>query len=490
MAEDIEGSTDIADIVNPSATSSKAELAWDALLPGFTSGYMYYGKAIDMEVKQTIASNNAVAYAQEVIDANPNTDTTKPSVFIPQRYPYNPEEMGFGPLYGYQQHLNSADFTVWTFAHDVKGIQNAVIKYRVDNDGTNPLNNNDNETYTGGNSVGDWESISMTEKVFPSGNVTNDPEIDFFVLPTHIANLYYGKIVGLSEVLVDYYVEVTDTNGNVTKSKIQHVWVGENLDVNPTVTFEPESNYSADPIDVIITATDSTDPNPTLYFTTDGTEPTTSSVSATSTTTINVTESTTFKVFAKDIDSNESDIITKTYNIGNIPDITVYFKPGNDWTVTPNIYWWNATPNGSLADQTWPGIYMQVHDSEWYKHTFSGVSSINVIFNNGSGGSGNQTEDIVGVTGDLWYEWGTGVLSNQQEVLKKVKIYPNPATHYQRMEGSLEISNYSIYSILGKEILNGKASNNQIDVSQLKKGTYILKLISNKGYIKTLKFIK
>lgn len=490
MAEDLEGSTDISDIVNPSASSSKAELAWHYLLPGFTSGYMYYGKAIDMEIKQTIASNNAVSVAQEVIDANPNTDTTKPSVFIPQRYPYNPGEMGFGPLYGYQQHLNSADFTVWTFAHDVKGIQKAELKYRVDNDGVNPLNNNDNETYAGGNSVGSWQSLPMTEKAFPTGNITNDPDIDFFVLPTHIANLYYAKITGLSEVLVDYYLEVTDVNGNVTKTKIQHVWVGENLNVKPVISFDPESNFSSDPIEVTINATDSTDPDPVIYYTTDGTNPTINSSSAVSTVSINITETTTFKAFARDADGNESDIVTKTYNIGNIPDITVYFKPPNSWSVTPRIYWWNAAPNGSLADQTWPGIEMQVHDSEWYKHTFSGVTSINVIFNNGSGGSGNQTEDITGVTGDLYYEWGTGVLSTQQDQLKEVKVYPNPATHYLRIDSNLEVNQFAIYDTLGKEILKGTIQQNQIDVSKLQKGTYILRLINNSGLIKSVRFMK
>lgn len=490
MAEDIEGSTDIADIVNPSVTSSKAELAWHYLLPGFTSGYMYYGKSIDMEIKQTIASNNAVDVANEVIDANPTIDTTKPSVFIPQRYPYNPGEVGFGPTYGYQQHLNKADFTVWTFAYDVKGIQKAELKYRVDNDGVNPLADNDNETYDGGSSVGSWETINMNERVFPKGNITNDSEIDFFVLPDYIANMYYAKITGLSEVLVDYYVEVTDTNGNVTKSKIQHVWVGKNLDVNPEINFTPESNYSPNAIDVTITATDSTDDNPTLYYTTDGSEPTESSTSASKTVTINITESTTFKVFAKDKDGNTSEVITKTYNIGSIPDLTVYFKPGSNWNVTPKIYWWNAAPSATLADGTWPGIDMQVHDSEWYKYTFSGVTSINVIFNNGSGGSGNQTEDITNVTQELWYAWGSGILSTSREELNQVKIYPNPATSFLRIESDIDAETFIINDLLGKEIKSGKINNGQIDVSNLSKGTYILQLMKGIQKIKSVKFIK
>lgn len=490
MAEDLEGSTDIADIVNPSATSSKAELAWHYLLPGFTSGYMYYGKSIDMEIKQTIASNNAVDVANEVIDANPTIDTTKPSVFIPQRYPYNPGEIGFGPTYGYQQHLNKADFTVWTFAYDVKGIQKAELKYRVDNDGVNPLDNNDNETYNGGSSVGSWQTLNMNERAFPKGNITNDAEIDFFVLPEYIANMYYAKITGLSEVLVDYYVEVTDTNGNITKSKIQHVWVGKNLDVNPEISFTPDSNYSPNAINVTITATDSTDDNPTLYYTIDGSEPTESSTSASKTVTINITETTTFKVFAKDKDDNASDVVTKTYNIGSIPDLTVYFKPDPNWNITPKIYWWNAMPENTLADGSWPGIDMQVHDNEWYKHTFSGVTSINVIFNNGSGGSGNQTEDITNVSQELWYEWGTGVLSTSKEELNQVRIYPNPATSFLRIESNIGAESFKINDLLGKEIKSGKILNGQIDVSKLSKGTYLLQLMKGTQKMKAVKFIK
>ncbi|WP_370392188.1 starch-binding protein [uncultured Winogradskyella sp.] len=669
MAEDLEGSTDIEDIVNPSATASDAELAWHALLPGYTSGYMYYGKSIDMEIKQTIAANNAVDYAEQVINSNAGIDNTPPSVFIPQRYPYNPGEIGFGPTYGYQQHLNTADFTVWTFAFDVSGIASAELKYRVDNDGQNPLNNNDNETYAGGPSVGDWQTLSMTERIFPKTNITNDPEIDFFVLPDYIANEYYAKIEGLSEVLVDYYVEFTDTNGNVERSKIQHVWVGENLNVNPTIAFTPEDNYSADPLDVTITATDSTDPSPIIYYTTDGSEPTLSSTNAVSTTTLNITETTTFKAFAQDIDGNISDTVTKTYFIGDIdgftvyfkppsswttspkiyywdtqpqgvladatwpgvdmtpycdgwysftfsgvsstnlifndgtgtqspdlvansdsyydwdsaswvsnPDInspclsisppggtypigtsieviievenatifyttdgsepttssasatnsviipissnttikafaqdgqntseiitevyeftdvntiTVFFRPPSDWSVTPNVYWWNAAPTGTLSDGTWPGVPMEVHDSEWYKYTFSDITSINVIFNNGNGGVGtNQTPDVVNITEDLWYDWFQGVLSTETVENEQLNVYPNPAKSYIRLDGNTSFDYYNIYDSLGRVVLSGPLADNQINVTHLTKGSYILQLLNNEGVSKTVKFLK
>ena len=225
-ADELSGGSNIADIVNPNASSSLAERAWHHLLPGYTSGYMYYGTSLDMEVKQSLACNLATGFADQVISANGNTDNTAPSVLIPQRYPYNPGGIGFGPTYGYQQHQNSSDFTVWTFAYDVSGIQSIQLKYRLDNDGTNPLSDNDNDTYLGGPGVQAWISMTMTERIFPTGNVTGNPDVNFFILPNYIANEYYAQITGLSDTLVDYYIEASDMHGNVFKSPIQHVYVG------------------------------------------------------------------------------------------------------------------------------------------------------------------------------------------------------------------------------------------------------------------------
>lgn len=225
-ADDLSSGVDINDIVYPNSSSSFAERAWHHLLPGYTSGYMYYGTSLDMEVKQSLACNLATNFADQVIDANPGIDNTPPTVFIPQRYPYNPGGTGFGPTYGYQQHQNSSDFTVWTFAYDVSGFQSMKLKYRLDYDGVNPLSDNDNETYTGGPGVQSWNEISMTERIFPSDNITGNPDINFFILPDYIANEYYAEISELSDTLVDYFIEAIDNYGNIFNTPIQHVYIG------------------------------------------------------------------------------------------------------------------------------------------------------------------------------------------------------------------------------------------------------------------------
>lgn len=109
-AEDLGGTVNIADIVYPGTTTSPVARAWHYLLPAYNSGYMYYGTSLDMEVKQTLACNIATNFADDVIQAHAGTDNTPPSVFIPQRWPYNPGGTGFGPTYGYQQKQNPKIF--------------------------------------------------------------------------------------------------------------------------------------------------------------------------------------------------------------------------------------------------------------------------------------------------------------------------------------------------------------------------------------------
>ncbi len=217
----------IRHVLYPDAAATNAERAWHYFLGSLNSGYMYYGTALDLEVKPTIACNEAARNADLVIGAG-TLDQTPPTIWIPQRHPWNPGSTNFGPQYGYQQVQNNGDFQVWTFAYDVSGLASITLRYRIDNDGQRTLANTENETYKGGPGVGPWQSIPMTARAggFPAGNVYNNPTINFFELPQYIAGEYSASITGLRSKLVDYYVEATDTRGFTKKSPIQHVWVG------------------------------------------------------------------------------------------------------------------------------------------------------------------------------------------------------------------------------------------------------------------------
>ncbi|MCA9516706.1 MAG: hypothetical protein KC635_17310, partial [Myxococcales bacterium] len=224
-AEDAVGPVNVAHVVDPTRGGGALAQAWHFLLGGLNSGYMYYGKALDMELKPVVASNAAVARAKTALGAAP--DATPPTVFPPQRYPDNPGALNFGPLYGYQQRVMPTDLWIWTFAYDRAGMGAVTLRFRLDADGRNDPGTDVNETYAGGDGVGPWVDAPMNLRVFPRGNVTNDPEIDSSILPDEIADEYWVKLEGLENALIDYYVEATDAGGRVTRSAIQHVWIGD-----------------------------------------------------------------------------------------------------------------------------------------------------------------------------------------------------------------------------------------------------------------------
>jgi len=110
------------------------------------------------------------------------------------------------------------DFKIWTYVFDYSGLNYVKLKYRIDEDGKNEINTIVNETYNGGSGVGEWQEITMEAKTITS--ITNP-------IPTYKADEYSAEIKGQKKVLIDYYIEAVDSKGNIAKSTIQHVWVGE-----------------------------------------------------------------------------------------------------------------------------------------------------------------------------------------------------------------------------------------------------------------------
>ncbi len=70
-------------------------------------------------------------------------------------------------------------------------------------------------------------------------------------------------------------------------------------------------------------------------------------------------------------------------------------------------------------------------------------------------------------------------------------VYPNPASAVLNLENSEKIDSFSIYNLVGQELLNQKSNDLKIaiDVSSFQIGTYILKVFSNNKE-EVLKFLK
>lgn len=204
-----------------------SERAWHYLLEAEASDYWYWDGTEIWDSNVTRGSNLAVAQANQVLNAPHAPETTPPTVFIPQREAYNPGGLEWGST------PQPSDFEVWTYAYDVSGLTNVTLKFRVDADGANPLDSIQNETFVGGPEVSAWTSVPMSSSdVAPPAGIAQ---------PSYRALRYGGMVSGVTDALVDYYVEAIDSLGNVTQTDIQHVFVGQGSIVNPgnAVTLSP-----------------------------------------------------------------------------------------------------------------------------------------------------------------------------------------------------------------------------------------------------------
>ncbi len=281
------------------------------------------------------------------------------------------------------------------------------------------------------------------------------------------------------------------------------VWSKSTFNPAPVVTLAPvgATFIEGTPVKVTITATDDKSGS-TIYYTTDGSTPTASSLVYSSP--LSVSSTTTIKAIAIDSDGLSSGVATQSYTFLALGNRTVKFKPPVSWGNTIYIYHWNALPLANLANASWPGIAMTGPDvNGYFSYTFNNIASTNVIFTKGA--SGPQTVDIIGVTANTCFiPTGTNtkidVLETDCATLKidensldlmQVKLYPNPVKNVFKI--NLEATAVHIYDISGKMIKQFKGSFDKFsnfDVREFDNGIYFVKINSTDGIEHSVKFLK
>ena len=178
---------------------------------GQSSDYWYWDWAQGgiWDTHPTRAANLATELVSPLISGN--TDGFGPSIFLPQRESYNPGGVEW-------TQSQSSDFQIWTLVYDYSGLASVELKVRQDADGINDRMTSINEVYQDNPGVGLWESYTMAGTTLISQ--TN-------ILPDYISQHFSAELMDYSNVLLDYYVEAIDSAGNLSRSPIQHVYVGE-----------------------------------------------------------------------------------------------------------------------------------------------------------------------------------------------------------------------------------------------------------------------
>tara|TARA_R110002072_G_scaffold88112_1_gene198454 strand:- start:50830 stop:51849 length:1020 start_codon:yes stop_codon:yes gene_type:complete len=190
---------------------------------------------------------------------------------------------------------------------------------------------------------------------------------------------------------------------------------------------------------------------------------------------------------------------TATSNGYNLPGLS--FTPTSD----PNILTWTG-------DMFVGSFKINLTTGEWNDdYWFTAPAVDTPIMNNGEtianadairsiAGNPNDNKWIVSEAGEYKVEVNVatdkitiydsaslGVATNLME--EKIAIYPNPVANTLSFDNALKGANVSVFSIIGSSILEQKATNNSIDVSNLKSGVYFV-VFEKDGVKATNRFVK
>lgn len=99
--------------------------------------------------------------------------------------------------------------------------------------------------------------------------------------------------------------------------------------------------------------------------------------------------------------------------------------------------------------------------------------------------------DVRSATPDMGADEFTFLKVNQFDVASGFNVYPNPVSDILNIEYTSDLTNVSVYNMLGQQVLNKKvsAANTNIDLSSLNSGTYLVKVEANNAS-KTIKVFK
>lgn len=283
------------------------------------------------------------------------------------------------------------------------------------------------------------------------------------------------------------------------------VWSKTAINTAPTLTMSPAGGSFVEGSSVQVTLTAEDDKTGfTIYYTTDGSEPTESSSVYSGP--VNITSNTTLKAFVKDSEGLTSGVASRSFEFLPLRDITIRFQPPASWGNAPfYIHYWNVLGSGSFPPSQWPGFVMTGPDSEGlYSYTFSNIARTNLLFTKSS--NGPQTVDVVGVTQSTCYT-ASGTSGKLDAVVidcpftvnisepkgnpANISLFPNPVSDQFILNRS--VKNLVIRTISGTEVktLTGPVpAGEAVDVSSLVPGIYFIDAVSDSGEIGHLRFIR
>ncbi|MDR0799052.1 MAG: T9SS type A sorting domain-containing protein [Dysgonamonadaceae bacterium] len=194
-------------------------------------------------------------------------------------------------------------------------------------------------------------------------------------------------------------------------------------------------------------------------------------------------------------------------NGGTIPPqpsgATVCWKkaPGMTWT---DMYLYNYVNEADAECGSWPGKRITPNADGWYSYTFTGDPG-NLIWNNGSSGAGNQIDGPAGDDVNNCFQVtaagyaltqcpasGCGQLTGMNDLVEQARfsLYPNPAGSFFSIDTDGAVASVSIRNTAGQLVWKQENNHENIDVTGLRAGVYVVETQFFDGAIRRGKLMK
>jgi hypothetical protein len=152
-----------------------------------------------------------------------------------------------------------------------------------------------------------------------------------------------------------------------------------------------------------------------------------------------------------------------------------------DYYNIPYISYTTITDNSNITT-----TIKKYEDNVWQSvgvtNQFNGVSSITFDSN-------NIPYAVFTATGSTTIRKFDPTAGVETSVFNEVKMYPNPTSGLLYIETSQEMQSYEVYNLIGQRLLSGSLTDS-IDLKDISKGTYIIRLTTPNGEVLTDKVIK
>jgi alpha-amylase len=230
----------------------------------------------------------------------------------------------------------------------------------------------------------------------------------------------------------------------------------------PTLRFGSEPGVYSGPFDLALVAEDDSGAAPAVYYTLDGSAPTTASPVYSAP--IRLEETTTVRAFALDAGGLAAAEIGGTFYVGAESALVVHVYPPPEWRA-PHVHYWNATPD--IGATNWPGEAMEPLGDGWWRYELGGAIRSSFVF---SDAGSPQTQDL-SREGAGWFVVETGEWFDERPSLTSTRgagelptafavdaVYPNPVRGAGRAAtlaldlpraGQVEVA---VYDLLGRRV--------------------------------------